>query len=45
MTSDRLAALDGADSVVAAHGLLLDEPVVSNDQDFQDVDGLEVVTY
>lgn len=43
--SDRLATLDGADSVVAAHGLLLDEPVVSNDQDFQDVDGLEVVTY
>jgi predicted nucleic acid-binding protein len=45
MKSDRLAELDGADSIVAAHGLLLDEPVVSNDDDFQDVEGLEVVTY
>lgn len=45
MTSDRLSDLDGADSIVAAHGLLLDEPVVSNDEDFQDVDGLDVVTY
>lgn len=45
MQSDELPALDGADSVVAAHGLLLDEPVVSNDADFQDVEGLDVVTY
>jgi predicted nucleic acid-binding protein len=45
MKSDTLGELDGADSVVAAHGLLLDEPVVSNDSDFQDVDGLEVETY
>ncbi len=43
--SDTLKRLDGADSIVAAHGLLLDEPVVSNDSDFQDVDNLEVVTY
>jgi predicted nucleic acid-binding protein len=43
--SDRLKDLDGADSIVAAHGLILDEPVVSNDGDFQDVDGLDVVTY
>lgn len=43
--SDRLSNLDGADSTVAAHGLLLDEPVVSNDSDFQDVEGLDVVTY
>ncbi|WP_336023118.1 PIN domain-containing protein [Halobellus salinisoli] len=43
--SDELKNLDGADSVVAAHGLLLDEPVVSNDTDFLDVEGLEVVTY
>ena len=43
--SDGLKNLDGADSVVAAHGLLLDEPVVSNDTDFQGVEGLEVVTY
>jgi|GEM_PF-1512884 len=45
MNSDRLSDLDGADSIVAAHGLLLDEPVLSNDGDFQDVEGLEVVTY
>ena len=43
--SDALADLDGADSVVAAHGLLLDEPVVSDDADFRDVDGLDIVTY
>ncbi|MDZ7747233.1 MAG: PIN domain-containing protein [Halobacteriales archaeon] len=43
--SDTLTQLDGADSIVAAHGLLLDEPVISNDSDFQDVQGLEVVTY
>lgn len=45
MQSDELKTLDGADSVVAAHGLLLDEAVVSNDSDFQDVDGLDVETY
>ena len=45
MKSDTLADLDGADSVVAAHGLLLDEPVISNDADFHDVAGLNVVTY
>jgi len=45
MNSDVLKELDGADSIVAAHGLLLDEPVVSNDSDFQDVDGLEVISY
>jgi predicted nucleic acid-binding protein len=43
--SDRLANLDGADSIVAAHGLALGEPVVSNDSDFGDVEGLEVVSY
>lgn len=43
--SDQLATLDGVDSMVAAHGLALSEPVVSNDRDFQDVEGLEVVTY
>jgi predicted nucleic acid-binding protein len=45
MKSDRLSDLDGADSIVAAHGLLLDEPILSNDGDFQDVEGLDVVTY
>ncbi|MFB6221107.1 MAG: PIN domain-containing protein [Halolamina sp.] len=43
--SNRLKSLDGADSAVAAHGLILAEPVVSNDADLQDVEGLEVVTY
>jgi predicted nucleic acid-binding protein len=37
--------LDGADSIVAAHGLILSEPVVSNDRDFRDVEGLTVITY
>lgn len=43
--SDRRSDLDGADSIVAAHGLILDEPVVSNDSDFRGVDGLDVITY
>jgi predicted nucleic acid-binding protein len=43
--SDRLRNLDGADSFVAAHGLALGEPVITNDGDFQDVEGLDVVTY
>jgi len=43
--SDSLRDLDGADSIVAAHGLALNEPVATNDGDFQDVDGLDVVTY
>jgi predicted nucleic acid-binding protein len=43
--SDSRSDLDGVDSIVAAHGLVLDEPVVSNDADFQGVDGLDVATY
>lgn len=43
--ADDLSNLAGADSMVAAHGLLLNEPVVSNDADFQSVEGLDVVTY
>lgn len=43
--SDTLRDLDGADSIVAAHGMAWNEPVVSNDGDFQDVEGLDVVTY
>lgn len=43
--SDTRSDLDGADSIVAAHGIVLNEPVVSNDTDFQDVDGLDIVTY
>jgi predicted nucleic acid-binding protein len=43
--SDSLRDLDGADSIVAAHGLVVNEPVATNDSDFQDIDGLDVVTY
>lgn len=43
--SDRLKNLDGADSIVAATALAKGEPVVSNDEDFQDVEGLIVETY
>lgn len=43
--SDSLRDLDGADSIVAAHGMVLNEPVVTNDSDFQDVEGLDVITY
>jgi predicted nucleic acid-binding protein len=45
VASDTLKELDGADSVVAATGLTMDQPVVSNDGDFQDVEGLAVETY
>ncbi len=45
MSSDELPELDGVDSIVAAHGLMLDEPVVSNDRAFQGVDGLDVILY
>lgn len=44
-TSDRHSDLDGADSIVAAHGLVLGEPVVSSDGDFRAVEGLEVLAY
>lgn len=43
--SSSLRNLDGADSAVAATALSYDEPVVSNDRDFEDVDGLDVATY
>lgn len=45
MTSDTLSDLDDVDSIVAAHGLALGEPVVTDDGDFRGVDGLDVVTY
>lgn len=45
MASDERSTLDGVDSIVAAHGLARGEPVVSNDTDFRDVEGLSVVTY
>lgn len=45
MISDELSELDGVDSIVAAHGLMIDEPVVSNDRAFRDVDRLDLVLY
>lgn len=43
--SDTLATLDGADSAVAATARHYEEPVVTNDGDFEDVDALDVETY
>jgi len=45
LQSDTLSDLNGADSAIAAHWLLRGDSVVSNDADFQDVEGLTVVTY
>jgi len=44
-SSDDKKSLNIGDSIVAAHGLALGEAVVTNDSDFRDVDGLEVVSY
>lgn len=43
--SDTKETLDLVDAMVAAAGLDIDEPVVTNDSAFQDVDGLAVETY
>jgi predicted nucleic acid-binding protein len=43
--SDEKRRLDLVDAMVAALGLDLDEPVVTNDRAFGDVDGLEIRTY
>lgn len=43
--SETLSTLDGADSAVAATAQSYEEPVVTNDQDFEDVDRLDVETY
>lgn len=37
--------LDPGDSIVAATGLKYDEPVVTNDSDFESVEGLRVESY
>lgn len=44
-SADSLRNLDGVDSIVAAHGMALNEPVATNDSDFRDVEGLDIVTY
>ena len=43
--SDGKARLDLVDAMVAAIGLDLDEPVVTNDRAFGDIDGPDVRTY
>lgn len=43
--SDTKADLDPGDSIVAATGLALDEPVVGRDGDFGDVEGLRVEAF
>lgn len=45
LTSDAKPELGPADAVVAATGLVHGEAVVTNDGDFEDVDGLAVETY
>lgn len=43
--SDTKETLDLVDAMVAAAGLDVDEPVVTNDSAYHDVDGLTVQTY
>jgi predicted nucleic acid-binding protein len=43
--SDSKADLDPGDSIVAATGLALNEPVVGRDGDFEDVEGPEVEAF
>ena len=45
LASDSKPELGPADAVVAATGLVYEEAVVTNDGDFEDVDGLAVETY
>ncbi|GAA0478082.1 PIN domain-containing protein (plasmid) [Halococcus dombrowskii] len=43
--SDTKPALDPGDSIVAATGLKYGEPVVTDDSDFEAIDGLHVESY
>jgi len=45
LVSDSKPALGPGDAIVAATGLTYNEPVVTNDTDFQSVDGLGVELY
>jgi tRNA(fMet)-specific endonuclease VapC len=45
LTSDSKPTLGPGDAVVAATGLVHNEPVVTNDTDFETVDGLPVELY
>jgi predicted nucleic acid-binding protein len=45
LSSDSDPDIGPGDAIVAATGLTLNEPVVTNDPDFQSVDGLQVERY
>ena len=45
LTSDAKPTLGPGDATVAAPGLVFNEPVVTNDSDFEHVDGLDVKRY
>lgn len=45
LASDSLPDLGPGDAIVAATGLVLNEPVVTSDRDFETVDGLRVERY
>ena len=45
LTSDAKPTLGPGDATVAATGLVFNEPVVTNDTDFEHVDGLDVERY
>ena len=45
LVSDSKPALGTGDAIVAATGLVYNEPVVTNDRDFESVDGLSVERY
>lgn len=45
LTSDSKPALGPGDAIVAATGLVYNEPVITNDTDFETVDGLSVELY
>jgi len=45
LASESAPDLGQGDAIVAATGLTLNEPVVTNDEDFQSVDGLRVERY
>jgi len=45
VVSDAKPNLGPGDAIVAATGLVYEEPVVTNDEDFKDIDGLAVKSY
>jgi tRNA(fMet)-specific endonuclease VapC len=45
LTSDSKPALGPGDAIVAATGLVYNDPVITNDADFETVDGLSVELY